>query len=140
MVTDRRTTDDGGDVDAFLASVPDERRRRDAEAALALLVDATGAVPRMWGPSIVGLGHRPYRTADGTERDWFAVGLAPRRAALVLYGLTSDGSPADLLARLGPHSTGSGCLYVKRLEAVDTEVLRQLVVRAWAGGGDGPSS
>lgn len=140
MGSDRRTTAGDGDVDAFLASVADERRRRDAEAALALLVDETGATPRMWGASIIGLGHRPYRTADGTERDWFAVGLAPRKAALVLYGLTSEDSGADLLARLGPHSTGTGCLYVKRLDAVDTTVLRELVARAWASGAEGPQA
>lgn len=128
---DRRTTTHDGDPDAFLAGVADARRRADAEEALALLREVTGAEARMWGASIVGVGERPYRTADGKEHDWFAVGLSPRRAALVLYGLTSDG-PDDLLARLGPHTTGTGCLYVKRLEAVDREVLRALVARAWA--------
>ena len=62
---------------------------------------------------------------------WFAVGLAPRKAALTLYGLTYHGSNAQLLDRLGPHTTGKGCLYVKRLADVDRDVLGELVQRAW---------
>ncbi|MBM6401199.1 DUF1801 domain-containing protein [Phycicoccus sonneratiae] len=129
---DRRTTRTDADVEAFVASVADERRRRDAQAALDLMRRTTGAEPRMWGASTVGFGSQPYRTADGKDRDWFAVGLAPRKAALTLYGLTYDGSNADLLARLGPHTTGKGCLYVTRLDDLDHDVLAELVARSWA--------
>ncbi len=128
---DRTTRPTDADVEAYLASVTDERRRADAEEALALMREVTGAEPRMWGTSLIGFGRQPYRTADGKEREWFAVGLAPRKAALTLYGLTYYGSNDDLLARLGPHTTGKGCLYVKRLDAVDRDVLTELVARAW---------
>ena len=83
------------------------------------------------GTSIVGFGRQPYTTADGKEREWFAVGLAARKAALTFYGLTYYGSNQDLLAELGPHSTGKGCLYVKRLDDLDLDVLTTLVRRAW---------
>jgi len=128
---DRTTTPTDGDVDAYLASVADDRRRADAREVLTLMRQVTGAEPRLWGTSLIGFGRQPYRTADGKEREWFAVGLAPRKAALTLYGLTYYGSNEDLLARLGPHTTGKGCLYVKRLDAVDREVLTELVARAW---------
>lgn len=128
---DRTTRPTDADVEAYLASVTDDRRRADAEEALALMREVTGAEPRMWGTSLIGFGRQPYRTADGKEREWFAVGLAPRKAALTLYGLTYYGSNDDLLARLGPHTTGKGCLYVKRLDAVDRDVLTELVARAW---------
>jgi Domain of unknown function (DU1801) len=128
---DRTTRPTDADVEAYLGSVTDERRRADAEEVLALMREVTGAEPRMWGTSLIGFGRQPYRTADGKEREWFAVGLAPRKAALTLYGLTYYGSNEDLLARLGPHTTGKGCLYVKRLEAVDRDVLTELVTRAW---------
>lgn len=131
---DRKTTMTDGDVEAFLASVPDERRRADAREALAVLREVTGAEPRMWGGSIVGFGEVAYRGAGGATSDWFAVGLAPRKAALTLYGLTYDGSNDDLLARLGPHTTGKGCLYVKRLADLDRDVLTALVTRAWGAG------
>ena len=85
----------------------------------------------MWGNSMIGFGRQPYTTADGKEHEWFAVGLAPRKAALTLYGLTVYGSNDDLLERLGTHTTGKGCVYIKRLEDVDPNVLKELVVRAW---------
>ncbi|HYN66266.1 MAG TPA: DUF1801 domain-containing protein [Ornithinibacter sp.] len=129
--TDRITQLTDADVTAYLDGVTDERRRDDARTVLDLMRDVTGAPPRMWGTSTIGFGRQPYRTADGKEREWFAVGLAPRKAALTLYGLTYYDSNSDLLERLGPHTTGKGCLYVKRLDEVDREVLTELVRRAW---------
>lgn len=129
--TDRATRPTDADVTAYLDTVADERRRADARDVLELMRSVTGAEPRMWGPTMIGFGRQPYRTADGKEREWFAVGLAPRKAALTLYGLTYYGSNAELLDRLGPHTTGKGCLYVKRLADVDRDVLGELVRRAW---------
>ena len=129
---DRKTTPTGGDVGAYLATVTDEARRADAVAVLDLMRSVTQAAPRMWGSSIIGFGRQPYRTSDGVRREWFAVGVAPRKAALTLYGLTYYGTNADLLERLGPHTTGKGCLYLKRLADVDREVLTELIRRAWA--------
>jgi hypothetical protein len=136
--TDRITRPTDEDVTAYLDAVPDERRRADALDALDLIRSVTGAEPRMWGASMVGFGRQPYRTADGKDHEWFAVGLAPRKAALTLYGLTYYGSNADLLERLGPHTTGKGCLYVKRLEDVDRGVLTELVRRSWEANNEQP--
>ncbi|WP_323793367.1 DUF1801 domain-containing protein [Nocardioides sp.] len=128
----RKTKPTSDDVAAYLAGVEQPGRRADAQDVLALMREVTGAEPVMWGASMVGFGTLRYTTADGKRHEWFAVGLAPRQAALTLYGLTYYGSNADLLERLGTHTTGKGCLYVKRLEDVDTDVLRELVARAWA--------
>jgi hypothetical protein len=128
----RKTRPTDGDVEGFLSSVADDRRRADAQAVLALMREVTGAEPVLWGPSMIGFGRQPYTTADGKHHEWFTVGLSPRKAALTLYGLTAYGSNADLLDRLGPHTTGKGCVYVKRLDALDAGVLRDLVQRAWA--------
>ncbi len=135
--TSRKTTRSDADVGTFLDAVPDERRREDARVALDLMRQVTGEQPVLWGSSIIGFGRRPYTTADGREHEWFAVGLSPRKAALTLYGLTFYGSNEDLLDRLGPHTTGKGCLYLKRLDTVDRRVLIELVERAWAGDTDG---
>jgi hypothetical protein len=136
--SDRKTLPHDGDVTAYLESVTDPRRRADATEVLDLMRTVTGVPPRMWGPSTIGFGTQPYRTADGKEREWFAVGFAPRKAALTLYGLTYYGTNTDLLERLGPHTTGKGCVYVKRLEDVDRDVLTQLVARAWETNNDQP--
>src|SRR5262245_58345292 len=101
----RKTTPTDVDVDGFLDAVADPRRRDDARTAVRLVQEVTGADPVMWG-SIVGFGRQPYTTADGKQHEWFAIGVAPRKAALTLYGLTFYGSNEDLLGRLGPHTTG----------------------------------
>ncbi len=129
---DRLTQPGSADVDAYLASVEPVGRREDAERILAMMREITGAEPVMWGDSMVGFGRQPYSTADGKQREWFALGLAPRKAALTLYGLTYYGSNAELLGRLGKHTTGKGCLYVKGLSDVDATVLRELIAKAWA--------
>jgi hypothetical protein len=129
--SERKTQPTEADPRAFLAGVEDPRRRADAEAACELIAGVTGADPRMWGPSIVAFGETTYTGSDRLERPWFVVGLAPRKAALTFYGLTFYGSHADLLERLGPHTTGKGCLYVKRLAELDEAVLVELIERAW---------
>lgn len=129
---DRLTRPTDADVDAYLAAAEPQRRRDDALEVLAIMRAVSNTEPRMWGESIVGFGRQPYRTADGKDREWFAMGLAPRKAALTLYGLTFYGSNTDLLERLGRHRVGKGCLYISSLAAVDREVLTELVERAWA--------
>lgn len=135
MADDRKTTPTDASADDVIASVTDERRRADAQTVLALMREVTGVEPVVWGPSMIGFGTQPYTTADGKEREWFRVGLAPRKAALTLYGLTFYGSNEDLLERLGKHTLGKGCVYVKRLSDVDEGVLTELIERAWAESG-----
>lgn len=122
-----------GDVRAFVDSVPDARRRADALSTLALMTEVTGARPELWGTSMVGFGRQRYEYESGRSGETFTVGFAPRKAALTLYGLIPDGDDAAtaLLARLGPHTTGKACLYIKRLDAVDRDVLAELIRRTW---------
>jgi hypothetical protein len=111
----------------FLAAIPDPDRRRDARALAALMAKATGEKPAMWGTSIVGYGDTTYEGSNGREVDWFPVGFSPRKAALVLYLMGGLAAHADLLAELGPHKVGGGCLYLSRFEKIDTAVLTRLI-------------
>ncbi len=122
-----KTRKTGASVDEFLATVDDERRRADAEAVCELMTEATGTAPAMWGTGIVGFGSYHYKYPSGQEADWPAVGFSPRKAALTIYLAEGLEPHTGLLARLGPHKTGKGCLYLKRLSDVDTSVLRELV-------------
>ncbi len=126
-----KTGRNSASVPEFLAAVADPRRRADAEAVCALMADVTGAPPTMWGSSIIGFGTYHYRYASGQEGDWPPVGLSPRKAALTLYLSTGFDGAQDLLGRLGPHTTGKSCLYVKRLSDIDQAVLRELVGAAF---------
>ena len=93
---------------------------------------ATGEKPKMWGTSIIGFGSYHYAYESGREGDMPLAGFSPRKAATVLYGVTGFDDAAALLTKLGKHSTGKGCLYIKKLADVDTKVLEKLVVKAVA--------
>ncbi|WP_084103856.1 DUF1801 domain-containing protein [Demequina sp. NBRC 110056] len=114
-------------VEDFLASVMPERRREEGLRLHALMSEVTGDEGVMWGPTMVGYGSYHYRYASGREGDMLRVGFSPRKAQLSLYGLNEDPGQKALLERLGPHTTGVSCVYVKRLDDIDEEVLRDLV-------------
>ena len=96
-----------------------------------MMREITGEPPVMWGSSIVGFGAYHYRYASGHEGDSALAGFSPRRQHLVVYlvGEFRDRHQA-VLARLGPHKTGKGCLYIKRLDDVDLDALRELIDRS----------
>jgi hypothetical protein len=122
-------------VEDFLAGLADERRRDEARALDALYRRITRLDPKMWGPSIIGYGSYDYRYDSGRTGTMCRAGFSPRKAALTLYLVDDHGarqSDADaLFARLGKHSTGKSCLYVKRLDQVDVGVLEGLVELSW---------
>lgn len=128
MAEPAKTGPTGASVDAFLAAVADPARRADAVAVCAMMREATGQPPVMWGTTIIGFGQHRYVYDSGRSGEWFLVGLSPRKAALTLYlGTVEGGGRTELLARLGKHSLGKGCVYVKRLSDVDHDVLRALI-------------
>ena len=128
---ENKTTASNGEVAAFVAAVGDEQRRRDAHTLMDLMHEVTGQPPVMWGTSIVGFGSRHYRYPSGREGDTVAVGFSPRKAEAVLYLTGGLEEYEDLLAGLGPHRTGKGCLYIKRIDEVDPSALRQLIARSY---------
>ncbi len=119
-------------VEAFLDAVEDERKRSDARVVAGMMAEITGATGVMWGSSIVGFGSYHYRYASGREGDFLETGFSPRKRALTLYVMAGFSEYDDLLDRLGKHTTGKSCLYVKRLSDIDLDVLRELLERSVA--------
>ena len=117
-------------VTDYIETLPDEAKRADAKALVKLMKGATGQSPKMWGPSIVGFGSYHYRYESGREGDMPVIAFSPRKPALVLYGLIGFAGADALLAKLGKHTTGKGCLYIKKLADVDMKVLEKLVVQS----------
>lgn len=114
-------------VSKFLNSIPDEQKRADCLAIVAIMRQITRAEPKLWGPSIIGFGDYHYKYASGHEGDWFLTGFAPRKAEITFYisGCLDSGSPA--LKTLGKYKTGKGCLYVKRLSDIHLPSLKTLI-------------
>ncbi|RSM69768.1 hypothetical protein DMB66_10305 [Actinoplanes sp. ATCC 53533] len=126
-----KTTATDGDVGAFLDGIGDDQRRRDAKALVEVMREVTGQPAVLWGSSIVGFGSHHYRYASGREGDMPPVGFAPRVAQTVLYLFGGMDQYAPQLARLGPHKTGKGCLYIKRVDQADPDALREIVARSY---------
>jgi hypothetical protein len=119
-------------VAEFLNGILDAGQRKDSKELAKLMASITGHKPKMWGDSIVGFGDLHYRSASGREGDWFKVGFSPRKQNLTLYLALVDLAGYDaLLSKLGKHSTGKSCLYVKKLEDVDQQVLEELIKTAF---------
>jgi hypothetical protein len=119
-------------VSAFIAALTDETRRADAKALVKLMQGATGEKPKMWGPSIIGFGSYHYTYETGREGDMPLAGFSPRKAATVVYGMTGFSDSEALRAKLGKHTTGGGCLYIKKLADVDQKVLEAMVLKGVA--------
>ena len=127
-----KTTETSAPVQQFLDAVADEAKRADSWKLVEMMAKATGAEPKMWGPSIVGFGSYHYKYESGHEGDMCILGFSPRKAAFSLYLSCQLDRHAALLAQLGKHTAGKGCLYVKRLADVDWKVLERLLAEAVA--------
>ena len=131
-MADNKTRPTKLSVTAFIDALPDPTRRADAKALVKLMQGATGEKPKMWGPSIIGFGSYHYRYDSGREGDMPLIGFSPRKAATVLYNMTGFSDSKALLAKLGKHTTGKGCLYIKKLADVDQQVLEAMAVKSVA--------
>ena len=117
-------------VSTFIDAITDPSRRSDAKALVKLMQKASGEKPKMWGPSIIGFGSYHYTYDSGREGDMPMVAFSPRKAATVLYGLSDSEA---LLPKLGKHTRGKGCVYIKKLADVDQKVLETMAAKAVAG-------
>ena len=127
-----KTTPTAVSFTAYLAGIDDPERRADCKALAALMKRSTGCAPKLWGTSIVGFDTYHYKYASGHEGDTCVVGFASRKTELTLYlapGYEDAGTKA-LLAALGKHKAGKGCLHVKRLADVDMTALEALVAKS----------
>ncbi len=126
--TELKTKETNASVDAFIDEQGDDVAA-DCRMLIKLMKKATGEEPRMWGASMVGFGKYRYKGASGREGEWLITGFSPRKTNLSIYFLSGFKNHEALLQKLGKHTTGVGCLYVKRLADVDIDLLDELVLK-----------
>ena len=114
-------------VRAFIDSLDDQQKIADSYSLLDLMKEVTGCEPKMWGPSIIGFDQYHYKYESGREGDFLKVGFSPRKRELSIYLMCSLEKNEELLNKLGKHRTGKSCLYVKKLEDINLDVLKDLV-------------
>ena len=129
-MVENKTKQTNVSVSAFIDAITDKDRRADAKALVKLMQKASGEKPKMWGSSIIGFGTHHYVYDSGREGDMPLIAFSPRKSATVLYGL-SDAEA--LLPKLGKHTRGKGCIYIKKLADVDQKVLETMAAKAVAG-------
>lgn len=122
-----KTVPNEQNVEQFLNAVEDERKRKDGYTILEMMKQITGMEPTMWGPAIVGFGSYHYKYESGREGDMIMTGFSPRKQNLTIYIMGGFDEYSDLLAKLGKHSLGETCLYIKRLADVDLPTLKRLI-------------
>jgi hypothetical protein len=122
-----KTTETQNSVDDFLNAVADETKRNDSFELKALMQKHSGFDAKMWGPSIVGFGSYHYKYATGREGDAPLVGFSPRTKEISLYLYQDFTEREKLLQQLGKHRSGVGCVYIKKLQDINIEVLAKLI-------------
>jgi len=114
-------------VKSFIDALPDQTKRSDAKSLVELMERVTGEKAKMYGPSIIGFGTHHYKYESGREGDMPIACFSPRKAAIVVYQVTKLDASDALLAKLGKHTVGGGCLYIKKLSDVNETVLEALI-------------
>ncbi len=127
-MAENKTKQTQASVDDYLDAIADEDRRKDCKALIKLIVKATKMKPKMWGTAIVGFGVLKYKYESGREGETCLVGFSSRKGDSSIYGTGSAPKREALLAKLGKHKTGKGCLYIRKLADIDASFLERLIV------------
>jgi nucleoid DNA-binding protein len=122
-----KTTETENSVTDFINSVEDAAKRADTFRIVELFKTQTGVEPKLWGPSIIGFGSYHYKYESGREGDAPATGFSPRKDSFAFYFASEFDQREELLTVLGKHKTGKGCVYIKKLDDVDAEVLKKMI-------------
>lgn len=126
-MAENKTKPTAKSVPEFLEQIEDPKKKADCMSIAMLMEKLSGSKPKMWGDSIVGFGDYHYKYASGREGDWFLVGFSPRKQNLTLYIMGYLEFYTDILDGLGKFKHGKGCLYIKKLEDIDLDVLETLI-------------
>ena len=122
-----KTSKNNASPTAFLNGIEDEKLRKDCKTLLKVFQQATGMQPKMWGGSIIGFGEYTYFRANGDEGQFMACGFSPRKSGPTLYIMPGYSDYKPLLEKLGKHKLGKSCLYLKSLDGIDLEVVKELI-------------
>jgi len=123
-----KTTETNSSVTDFINAVEDTAKRNDSFELVKIMQKESGFEPKMWGPGIIGFGSYHYKYDSGHEGDAPLVAFSPRKAAISLYCYTTTENKEELLSKLGKHKASKGCIYIKKLTDIDTEILRKMIL------------
>lgn len=125
-MAENKTKPTKASVAAFLKKAASGQQLKDCQELVKLFRELTGKPAKMWGPSIIGFGSYHYVYESGREGDAPLVGFSPRKPKLVLY-VTSCLDGKEWKAKLGKvQCSAGGCIYVKTLDEIDRDWLKEV--------------
>lgn len=130
-MADLKTKEEIINPNAFINAIEEEIRRNDALQIMELMGQITNYPPKMWGPSIIGFDKYDYVYESGHSGTMCKIGFSPRKGAHTLYLMLGLGDFDVELQKLGKHTTGKGCLYIKKLKDIDLDILRQIIEKSY---------
>jgi hypothetical protein len=122
-----KTTETENSVTDFINAVEETTKRNDSFELVKIMQEESGFEPKMWGPGIIGFGSYHYKYASGHEGDAPLVAFSPRKTAISLYCYAATENKEELLSILGKHKASKGCIYIKKLADIDTEILKKMI-------------
>ena len=117
-------------VDTYIASL-DLETGKDAKVLLEMMQKISGQEPKLWNAGTIGFDTYHYKYSSGREGDGHVIGFYPRKGKTTIYLMDGTARYAELLAKLGKHTTTGYCVYIKSLVDVDLAILEQIVKRSY---------
>ncbi len=117
-------------VKDFVASL-DETTEKDAQVLMKMMRRISGHRPKLWNVGTIGFDSYHYKYDSGREGDGQAIGFYPRKGKITVYLMDGTARHAELLARLGKHTTSRVCVYIKRLSDIQLPILEQIVQQSY---------
>jgi len=130
LISDLKPKQNEKSVDDFINKIEDPKKQEASKRILEILKDISRKKAEMWGDSIIGFGKYHYKYATGREGDWMRIGFSPRKQYLTLYIIDGFDKHTKLLEKLGKYKTGKSCLYIKKLQDIDINILKELLEKS----------
>ena len=125
------TTQNDRSVEDFIASLNDEQTAKDSLVLIEMIQRISGHEPKMWNVGTIGFDAYHYKYDSGREGDSHIIGFYPRKGKITVYLMDGTARYAELLAKLGKHTTTGYCVYIKRLSDIELPVLKQIVQQSY---------
>jgi hypothetical protein len=125
-----KTKATGASVEAYFKKITDKQIQADCRTISDMMKKITKSEPKMWGPAIVGFGNYIYKYPNGRELDWFYTGFSNRKSAITLYLMLRYENYPELMQKLGKYKSAKSCLYIKKLEDIDLNILKKLITES----------
>jgi hypothetical protein len=118
-------------VRTFLEGFKEEARYPDLVVLTDMMKEISGEDAKLWGNSIIGFASYHYK-GKTSQGEWFCIGFSPRKQNISIYAISGFEKEKALMKQLGKYKTGKSCLYVKRLQDIDIDILKEFLKRSMA--------